>query len=227
LPTENPFRFAWRWAKDFVLDSRSYIKLFFEFQEIWFMTRKQFKEKTVAEQVTLPTPLASHPLAGLKLRWNVLQQRVAECCWSGRYEEGKQELKAALSCTAEKLRNMSRSLAASLKRSEKLAAADLEQTASDIEVCLTELETAQAEPTVLFRAEEYVREMVLTRYEELSSRCVKLRRKVNRWRDGMLDNLKKGRVVRCGLQMSRGLWLGWVDLFLSLRFTRAAFRKEL
>ncbi|MGL6194283.1 MAG: B12-binding domain-containing radical SAM protein [Thermoguttaceae bacterium] len=37
---EGLFRFAARWAKEFVLDAGSYTRLFFEFQEIWFLTRK-------------------------------------------------------------------------------------------------------------------------------------------------------------------------------------------
>ncbi len=48
FPRENIFKFAWRWLTDFVLDSSTYIRLFFEFQEIWFLTRNPAVEK-VAE----------------------------------------------------------------------------------------------------------------------------------------------------------------------------------
>lgn len=232
-PIENPFRFAWRWMKDFVLDSSSYIKLFFEFQEIWFITRKEHcrhSGKDAAVSVPVPKQRLNNPiyapLVQLKQRWNSLQRQVAEYCWSGRYEDAKQELRNVLTVTAKRLRNLAQASASLTGRSKKHSA-EINVVAKQIETCIVELEKAKAEPSALFKAEQYIRETILTRYDELVSKSVKLRRKVNRWRQNSLDDLKRGKIIRCGLNSSRGLWLGWVDAFLSLRFAAAVMRKEL
>ncbi|MDR0869230.1 MAG: radical SAM protein [Planctomycetaceae bacterium] len=223
MPVENPFRFGWRWLKDFVLDSASYIKLFFEFQEIWFATRHKSTPHKAAVSTVKEGKQQTvwNSLAALQANWNTVQRQVAEYCWIGKYEDAKNELKAVLSATAQKLRHLAVPLAGGRKKREA------ERVAEQLESCVIELETAKAEPLTLFKAEQTVRETVLTRYEELASKGVRMRRKVNLWRRSMLSNLRKGRVVRCGLHSSRGLWLFWIDTYLSLRFSIAAMRKEL
>ncbi len=243
LPTENIFRFGWRWLKDFVLDSGSYIKLFFEFQEIWFLTRNYVPGKEPEVEVlaapevqSLPRKALSRrfaklrnwaPLAQLKLRWNSLLQRTAEYNWSGQYDVAVQEVRSVLSHTAEKLRGMSRKLVNATSRKEKAVAENLDAVAVEIEEYLTTLEQAPADPSALYRAQQFVRENLLAKYEELSSRCVRLRRATNRWRIEMFNDLKRGRVFRCGIDLMKRPWLAFVDSYLSFRFFLAIFRKEL
>jgi radical SAM superfamily enzyme YgiQ (UPF0313 family) len=243
LPIENIFQFGWRWLKDFVLDSSSYIKLFFEFQEIWFLTRnyvpgKEPETEVIASQEvqSLPKVALSRrfarlrhwaPLAQLKLRWNALQQRVAECNWSGRYEDAALELRNTLSATASRLRSISSTLAATMNRQEKRKAEDLEAVAGEIDNCLLELEKTPANPSLLYKTDRFVREKLLARYEELSISSVRMRRRANRWRCNALDNLKRRRLVRCGVGFTQRSWLVFVELYLSCRFSIAAFRKEL
>ncbi len=243
MPRESLLKFAWRWVKDFVLDSRSYIQLFFEFQEIWFMTRNYVPGKEpVAEVIAapeirrLPRQVISRrlakmrnwaPLAQLKLCWNSLQQRVAEHSWSGRYDDAVQELRSTLSATARRLRGVSRNLASMVGRSEKRDAEEIDAVAAEIEICLSELEQAQADPSVLYRTQQYVRERILTRYDELASRCVRLRRRANSWRVSALEKLEKGRLIGCGVALLRRPWMAFVDSYLSFRFFIALSRKEL
>ncbi|MCL2743650.1 MAG: hypothetical protein FWE67_07350, partial [Planctomycetaceae bacterium] len=224
-PTEGRFRFAWRWIKDFVLDSRSYIKLFFEFREIWYLTRPQ-AEKRERRILSLPKYSIYSPLAYLRVNWNSLQQKVAEHCWRGSYEDAKRELTAMLSATAEKLRQAKCSIAAKMPRRKKKLSS-IETVVQEIENCLHELEKAPSNPSVLFKTEEFVREHILPKYEELTSRFVRLRRKANEWRESATDCLEQGRVFRSGLKLVRRPWLAIVESYLSFRFFIACFRKEL
>ncbi|MDR1270705.1 MAG: radical SAM protein [Planctomycetaceae bacterium] len=243
MPTENIFRFGWRWLKDFVLDSGSYIKLFFEFQEIWFLTRnyvpgKEPETEVLAKQEVMELPQIAlsrrfirlrhwSPLAQLKLRWNSLQQRVAECNWSGRYDDAVQEIRNTLSTTAHRLRSISGTLASTMNPHEKRKARDLEIVAGEIESCLTELDKNPADPSLLYKTDQFVREKLLARYEEISCGCVRLRRRANLWRTNALDNLKRRRFVRCAVVLMQRPWLVIIELYLSSRFSIAAFRKEI
>jgi radical SAM superfamily enzyme YgiQ (UPF0313 family) len=243
LPRENIFQFAWRWVKDFVLDSSSYLKLFFEFQEIWFLTRNYVPGAEPEAEViaspavqTLPRIALSRrfarlrhwaPLAQLKLHWNSLQQRVAECNWSGRYEDAVQELRNTLSATANRLRNIRGSLATTMNPREKRNVQDLDAVVGEIEHCISELEKSPATPSILYKTDQFVREKLLARYEELSSRCVRLRRRTNLWRGNALENLKHRRLLRCGFGVTQRFWLVFVELYLSSRFSIAALRKEI
>lgn len=167
------------------------------------------------------------PLAQLKLRWNSIQQKLAEYNWSGRYEDAKQELRHALTVTAEKLRGMSRKLAQSLNRSEKRKVKELESVLGEIETCIAELENAPTDPATLLKAQQTVRENILSKYEELSSRCVRMRRRANIWRNNILGNLRKGKLISSAFGLVRRPWMAFVDSYLSFRFFIAAFRKEL
>ncbi len=243
LPTENLFQFGWRWLKDFVLDSGSYLKLFFEFQEIWFMTRNYVPGKEPEVEVLaapevqiLPQKALSRrfarlrnwaPLAQLKLRWTSLQQRLAERNWSGQYDDAVQEVRSVLSSTARKLRGMSRKLVRSVSSREKAVAKNLDAVAVEIEDYLTTLEQLPPDPSVLYRTQQFVCDHLLSKYEELSNRCVSLRRKTNRWRIEALESLQQGRIVRCGVNLMRRPWLAFVESYLSFRFCIAALRKEL
>ncbi|MDR0390616.1 MAG: radical SAM protein [Planctomycetaceae bacterium] len=246
MPRENIFKFAYRWIKDFVLDSGSYIKLFFEFQEIWFLTRRHatLREKTInavletADEAAITTTLSElpkttssryltrirhwAPLAQLKSCWNSLQQRVAEYNWKGQYETAVLELKNQLKATATKLRLM-----ASVIRQDKHKAKALEVVAVEIDNCLNEIDTAPANSKTLYKIQQFVSEKLLSRYEEMSSSCVRLRRYANRLRVNTLENFKKGKVINTGVGFVKRTWFLPIEAFLSLRFFVAVFRKEI
>jgi hypothetical protein len=221
LPKENVFQFAWRWVKDFVLDSGSYIKLFYEFQEIWFLTRNA---TTASDVRTLPKRRflkLQHwsPLAQLKLRWTSLKQRVAEYSWQGRYDAAVQELRATLVATANKLRTLTPLL-------NKRQTQEVNTVVSDIETCVAKLETTPASPSLLYQAEQFVHVRLLERYEALASRYVRLRREANVGRRSALLALRRGRVMSCGWRLVCRPWMAVIDTYLSIRFCIAAMRKE-
>ncbi|MDR2346079.1 MAG: radical SAM protein [Planctomycetaceae bacterium] len=248
MPRENIFKFSWRWIKDFILDSSSYIKLFFEFQEIWFLTRRSAmvqekidglvatnNDNTVTiDSAVIPelprTRVMNHlmkirhwaPLAQLKSCWNSLQQRVAEYNWKGQYETAIQELKNQLKATAEKLRSM-----ASLIRQDKHKAKALEGVAFEIDNYINIIESEPVNSTTLYKIQQFVGEKLLARYEEMSSSCVYLRRCANRLRTNAIENIKKGKIINSGIELTRRLWVIPVDAFLSFRFFLAVFRQEL
>ena len=165
------------------------------------------------------------PLAQLKLRWNSLQQRVAEQNWQGHYDDAKRELYSALQATTEKLRTMRSKL--SLDRSEQRKAKEIDSVVGELEMCLKELDGAPADATLIYRTEQYVRERILSKYDEISSRCVRMRRRADMFRHNVLENLKRGRLVRCGLDLMRKPWMCFVDSYLCFRFFVAIYRKEI
>ena len=221
LPKETMFRFGWRWIKDFVLDSSSYIKLFYEFQEIWFLTRKPLVTHDVQ---TLPKHRLAKlrhwlPLAQLKLHWTSLKQRVAEYSWQGQYDAAAQELRTHLTATANKLRSLMPTL-------NKRQIEDVIVVVSEIETCVAVLEKTPPNPSLLYQTEQFIHDQLLERYEALASRYVRLRREANVWRLGAFRHLKRGRIMSCGWRLVRRPWMAVIDTYLSIRFGIAAMRKE-
>jgi len=221
FPKENILQFGWRWIKDFVLDSGSYIKLFYEFQEIWFLTRKPstIQDIQISPQRRYIRLRHWSPLAQLKLGWSSLKQRVAEYSWQGKYDAAVQELRTNLIATANKLRSLLPDLS---KRQTK----DVNVVVEEIESCIIELETKPPSPTLLYKTEQFINDNLLARYEALASRCVRLRRETNVWRRRMLLYLKRGRLMSCGYQLIRRPWMAVIGTCLSIRFCIAAMRKE-
>ncbi|MDR1925787.1 MAG: radical SAM protein [Planctomycetaceae bacterium] len=249
---ESVFKFALRRIKDFVLDSGSYIKLFFEFQEIWFLTRRRaiacetvtdkliaspetnidnsidnnIGDNTVIKRLTIPRRIARlrhwAPLAQLKACWNSLQQKVAEYNWKGQYDKAVQELRDQLTATAYKLRSM-----ASLISFDKHKVRALEAIAGEIDNCIIEIDTEPANSTTLYKVQQFIRDKLLARYEEMSCSCVRLRRCANHLHNSTIDNLKKGRLFSSGIWLVKRSWVVPIDACLSIRFFFAVFRQEL
>ena len=216
-PKENIFQFAWRWIKDFVLDSSSYIQLFYEFQEIWFLTRPS-KSDSLPKRRLLRLQHWS-PLAQIKQRWELLKQRVAAYSWEGQYDAAVQELRSMLIATAHKLRTLQPTLT---KRQTK----DVDKVVGEIESCVAELETMPANPSLLYQTEQFIHDKLLSRYEALANRYVRLRREANVWRRGAILYLKRGRFMRCAWRLACRPLLAMMDIYLSIRFSIAAVRKE-
>ena len=248
FPTEGFFRFAWRWLKDFVLDSASYIQLFFEFQEIWFLTRHPEVEKVA--DVVVETPIDAippqtltgrlrlsrrrlselchwRPLADLKCRWATIQRKLAEYSWSGQCDRAIAEIRETLRSTAATLHEQAGRLTRRMSRREKREAAKLDAVAAEIEAYLETLNNAPPDQKILDRAQHFVSERLIERYEAIVCRYVTLRRDVNHWRQDALERLNRGRLVSSMLAVAKKPWLMAAELYLSYRFTIAALRKEL
>jgi len=215
LPRENPLRFAARRVKEFVLDTGSYVKLFFEFQEIWFLTR----EKKVKE----PSSRGMLTLSDLRNRWNGLQQRIAEYNWSGHCDTALQEVRNILAATAQNLRGIGERLRGRRPRQVN----EIEQVVSEIEEQITLIEKNPGDTTVLQRSQAFVREKLIARHEELTHKYVKARRRINAWRRRTLTRLKKGKILGLTGSLFRAPVFAVLETYLSLRFGIAAIRKEL
>ena len=220
LPRENLFRFAARWVQDFVLDAGSYVKLFFEFQEIWFLTReKPAKTLKLRGAPTLGVPT----LADLRNRWNGIQQQIAEYNWSGHYDAALQEVRNILAATSQTLQSMGERFRGKNTRQVK----EIEQVVSEIEEQITLIEKNPCDTSVLQRSQAFVREKLLARYEETTHKYVKARRRINAWRRRTVTRLKKGKMLGLAGSLFRAPVFAALETYLSVRFGIAAIRKEL
>ncbi len=215
LPRENLFRFAARWVREFVLDAGSYVKLFFEFQEIWFLTRRK--------PVKAPCSRGMLTLSDLRNRWNGLQQRIAEYNWSGHCDTALQEVRNILATTAQNLRGMGERLRGRQTRQAK----EIKQVVSEIEEQITLIEKNPSDTRVLQRSQAFVREKLIARHEELTHKYVKARRRINAWRNRAVTRLKKGKMLGLTGSLFRAPVFAVLETYLSLRFGIAAIRKEL
>ncbi len=167
------------------------------------------------------------PLASLKRQWESIQQRWAEYNWSGQCDKAIAEIRGLLQSTAETLKNRANTLSRRLDRKERREARQLDAVATEIETYLETLKNEPADPTLLYRSQVFIRERLIERYEALSCKYVTMRRRVNDWRFEAFQRLNRGRLVAGAFAVSRRFWLAFVDVYLSLRFTIAAMRKEL
>jgi len=219
LPRENLFRFAARWVRDFVLDTGSYVKLFFEFQEIWFLTREK---QRAAQKSWLPT-LGIPTLADLRGKWSGIQQRIAQYNWSGRYDAAVAEVRNALATTAQTLQSVGERFRGKNTRQAR----QIEQVVSEIEEQLTRIEKNPNDASILQQSQTFVWEKLIGRYEEVSHKYVKARRRINAWRRRAFTRLKKGKMLGLTGSLFRAPVFAVLETYLSLRFGIAAMRKEI
>jgi hypothetical protein len=251
FPKENVFQFAWRWIKDFVLDSGSYIKLFYEFQEVWFLTRNSThgslsETEAVAAHNTqaLGTQTSSNTLSNrvasshpalpqrrlLKLRhWSPLAQ--LKLRWTSlKQRVAECTWHGRYDMAVQELRSMLMTTANKLRTLKptlnKWQTRDVNAVVGEIESCIAELEKTPPSPSLLYKTEQRIHDKLLERYEALANRYVRLRRETNLWRRGVFRSLKQGRVANCLWRLLHRPWLAIVDTYLSIRFSIAIIRKE-
>ena len=217
LPKENLFHFTARWIRDFVLDAGSYIKLFFEFQEIWFLTREKQRSARKSKFWGLPT------LAGLRSNWSGIQQRIAQYNWSGRYDAAALEVRNALATTAQTLQGIGERFRGKNTRQAR----QIEQVVSEIEEQITKIEENPGDTSILQQSQAFVREKLIGRYEEVTHKYVKARRRINDWRRRAFLRLKKGKMLGLTGSLFRAPVFAVLETYLSLRFGIAAIRKEI
>lgn len=178
FPCESVLRYGWRRIKDAFHGLKVYTRLFFEFQEIWMLTRK-------------PQDPRWATLADLRARWTEVQRRVADYNLQGRYSDAARELKALLSSTAERLRQLSRAgsqISFPVRRRLRKKAADVEHY----------LRTFDARPrgwNHIVDAERFVSQTIIAGYEEAAIRYVAKRRQFNAFRRDLVERIKTGRFL--------------------------------
>ncbi|MGL4942925.1 MAG: B12-binding domain-containing radical SAM protein [Thermoguttaceae bacterium] len=217
LPRESVLRFACRRVREFFSDAASYTQLFFEFQEIWFLTRKD-PERTLVSY--LPTTEWSQ-------RWASLQQKLAWSQLSGRCEDLVTEMRTFLANVSASLHQASEPFAWTFSAKGQRDAESFEAVASEIDAYLATMETASPDLSLVQRTQAFIQDRLAPRYEELTCRYVALRRRVNDWRRDTLRCLREGRIVSSTLNVLTKPWLLFAEAYLSLRFSIAAMRKEM
>ena len=215
MPKEGVFRFAWRCVKEAAREVHTYVKMFFEFREVWLQTRPRKERKTTSERQK-----AWLPVIDLKNRWLALQHQVAASNWTGRCDETLRELRTLLSSTAGTLRRMGESAFETSKRRARQFFA----VAEEIETHLSETENTPVSPTLLQRSQTFVQERLIARYDAISSRYYRLYVKVTQCRKNAIVKLKHGQVF--SREVLSSPYLATIDAFLALRFGLAAIRQE-
>ena len=207
--------FAWRRTKEAIREVHTYVKMFFEFREVWLQTRPKKQPKATPEyQKTW------QPVVELKNRWAALQHQVAASKWSGCCDETLRELRTLLQSTAGTLRRMGESAIAT----SKSRARQFFVVAEEIETHLSETENAPVTPTLLQRSQAFVCERLIARYDAITSRYYRLYVKVMRSKRNAIEKLKHGRIF--SRDVLTAPYVATVDAFLALRFGWAAIRQE-
>ena len=174
---ENVFQYGWRRTKDAFHGFKRYMSLFFEFQEIWMLTRN-------------PQDPRWATLRDLRTRWVAARQRVAECDVRGRCDEAAQELKAVLASAAERMRQLSTAGA----HLSYFARRRLARTAKEAEVYLRSIDLEPGWRRIA-DAERFINERVVAGYEEAAIRYVAKRRQFDAYRRNMIQQMKSGRLL--------------------------------
>lgn len=178
FPQESLPRYAWRRTKDLARFAMICGRLFFEFQEIWLLTRKREDARWAA-------------LADLRHKWAEVQQRVRESALGDRCDVAAQELHTMLRAASERitqLTNAGRTSSRGVRR-------QLERKTREIDNYLRTFELQMPSWPRVAQAERYVSENLLAGYEELAIRYVAKRRQFNAYRRELIDRLKTGRIL--------------------------------
>ncbi|MDR1494008.1 MAG: radical SAM protein [Planctomycetaceae bacterium] len=214
LPKESVLAFAWRRFKEGLCEAKTYIRLFFEFREIWLQTRpKKAKQKSREQQIW-------QPLADLKKNWTTFQRQLAASSWSGRCEETLRDLRTLLASTAETLRRMGETAFVT----SKSRARNFFAVADEIERHLSEIDHSPVTPTLLQRSQAFVRERLIARYDAVTSHYFRLYVKAAQCRANAFRKIKRGRIFSRDVLLIP--YMAVVDAFLALRFGLAAIRQE-
>lgn len=200
FPRENVFRYAWRRLKDSIHGFRRYAQLFFDFQEIWMLTRK-------------PNDPRWATLADLRAKWADVQQRLAECDLRGRYDDAANELKAMLASAAERMRQLSRA-----RTTVGFAARRrLRRKAREVENYLRNFDLQLPGWRGVVQAERYVADRVVAGYEELAIQYVAKRRQFNAYRKELGERFRSGRIL--ALDIGRIPYAFLLEIVFAFRFS--------
>jgi hypothetical protein len=150
--------------------------MFFEFQEIWMLTRK-------------PEDPRWKTLAALRTRWADVQQHVADCNLRGKYDDAVQELKAMLTAASEHLSQLSRG-----SRLGCIGRRRLRKMVREVENFSRKFDLQLPGWRKVVDAERYISERVVAGYEETAIRYVSTRRRITNYRHEFLQRLATGRV---------------------------------
>ena len=196
---EGCLRYAWRRLQDLYWGTCTYARLFFEFQEIWMLTRK-------------PQDPRWATLADLREKWAAMQQQIATSGARGQCEAAAQEVRAMLAAGVERLRELSRAQ----KGVRGPVRRRLARKAQEAEAYLKSFSKQLPTWAGVVRAQTYVSDGLVAGYEELAIRYVAQRRRFNAYRQDLLQRFRTGRIL--GLNISTIPAALVFELVVGLRF---------
>jgi len=200
FPRENLARYALRRFKDFCHGAKRYGGMFFDFQEVWMLTRDTDDPRWAA-------------LADLRLKWAEVKQHVAECDLRGRYEDAAGELKFMLTSAAGQMRQLS----GAPGRVNRAVRRRLRRRAGEIDNYIRAFELQLPGWHTVVEAEKYIGERIVAGYEEAAIRYVARRRRFNAYRRELCQRVKTGRVLN--LDLCKMAYAAVCEIFLACRFT--------
>ncbi len=178
FPKSSAPAYAMQRVRELGALARLYVQLFLEFQEIWLLTRKRNDTRWST-------------LAELRLRWTMVQDRLAECGLSDSRDAAARLLQDMLESSAARLRTLSESRRGLSARARRRLLELAQETETHLKILTESVPTRQD----VQRAQDYVSTRLIARYEELAIRYVAKRRRFNEYRHDLVSRLKKGRVA--------------------------------
>ncbi len=208
LPMESYTEFLYRRIKDFANQIRVIFQVFYEYQEIWLLTRKQLKEKRecLATAYSYVQEIRSHLVQAIQL--NQFSQFVNQ-----EYEQIIQKMNVLLS-----------QLSQTSGRLNRRIQRKLEQRLSEVKQQMEDLKTRIPDMDNLVWIDTFIRKKIISTYEEIMIKSVAHRRKINRWWVGLKHDISHGRFyLRNVFYLPEVLFF---EIFTGLRFAISAVRMK-
>ena len=199
LPRESVPRYAVRRLKDWFTFAQLLVRLFYEFQEIWMLTRRQDDPRWKT-------------LADLRMRWAEARFRLSDFDVAGKRDAAVVELRGVLRSASERLTALSERRKSLSHRAQRRVRRKIEEIDGYIRFIDVPSPTWQQ----VVQAERYVGESLVAGYEELAIRYVAQRRRFNAYRQECWQRLKTGRILTLNLSPIPRLLL--FELVVGLRF---------
>jgi hypothetical protein len=206
FPREGVLVYAWRRTREWIALAQVFGRLFFEFQEVWMLTRKKDDPRWAT-------------LAELYTRWSNLQQAVSRYDVAGHYDDAMRELREMLESSAGRLRDLC-SEAPGLSRRVRRR---LRCKADEIDAYVRNLKIKAPSWYYVRQAQQYVRETILCGYENLAIRYVARRRQFNAYRADLFRHLKSGQILSLDIAPLPGLMA--YEVAMAIRFTVAFYMR--
>lgn len=177
FPREDVLAYAWRRLRDFERHGSILFKVFFEFQEVWLLTRRKEDPRWAA-------------LAELRQHWADAQRRLAEVRLTGHYDAAARELREVLAKAVETLERLStsgRNVSGRLRKKAHVKALEVQAQLRNIDVQMPSRKQ-------FAQLDQYIRTSLVSGYEELAIRYVARRRRLNAFRRDLALRLREGRI---------------------------------
>ncbi len=199
FPKESIFQYTKRRLNDFWWGAKVYMQLFWEFQEIWLLSRK-------------PDDPRWATLAELREKWTRMRHCVAMWNVRGRCDAAAQEVRQMLATAATKLEELSHNSGSLGKRARR----KLREKSQEIREYLASFEMHAPTWETVRKAQQYLHESVVAGYEEACIQYVAQRRRLNAWRKDLTAQMKQGGVW--ALDVGRAVRLAAMETVLAVRF---------